>query len=129
VFHRVGDAGGRALRDAHQCEGFAQVGRVDDGFQVAQPMVQGEPTRVAAGHAAAAFVVAEQAVVLAEEPVPVAPDRAFQVVFQVAQPVGRLDQHRPAAERGPRQARAVAGGQVADRLLHAAVPEGNRSAV
>ena len=86
-------------------------------------------TRIAAAHPAAAFVIAKQSIVLAEEPRPVAPDRAFQVVFQVAQPVGRLDQYRPAAERRPGQARAVAGGQVADRLLHAAIPEGNRSAV
>src|SRR3546814_7190691 len=69
-------------------------------------------------HPAAALVGADVAEVLAEEPHPVRPDRAVQVVLQVGQPRRRLDQPRPAPDLGPGQPDPVIGGDVVDALLH-----------
>ena len=63
--------------------------------------------------AAAALVVAHETEIPGEELEPVLPDRAFPLVFEMREPVGRLDDDRALARLRPRQARAV-------RRLHVA---------
>src|SRR3546814_1343732 len=73
---------------------YTTLFRSDDVLQVADPVLLRQVACLPVRHPAAALVVADVAEVLAEEPHPVRPDRAVQVVLQVGQPRRRLDQPR-----------------------------------
>jgi hypothetical protein len=53
---------------------------------------------------------------VAKEAYPVSPDRALQIVLEMAQPVCRLDQDRASPDVGPGELHAVFRAQVANAL-------------
>ena len=65
---------------------------------------------------AIAFVVADVAKVIAEEPRPMLPHRAFEVVLQMGEPRGRLDERHAPPHFSPRELDPVRGANVANRL-------------
>ena len=93
----------------------------------ADPCVEREVVDVPVGQPAAPLVVADQPVAGRQVAPPVPPDRALPVVVEVGEPVGRLHQWRPVADRGVGEAHAVRRGAELDPLLVATV--GARAAV
>ena len=112
----VADALGRALRNAEQRERRPAARRVDHCLEVGQLPVERQIRGVPVGHPAAALVVAHEPEVSREELHPVTPDRALPLVFEMAQPVRRLDDGGAGAGLGPRQPDTVARSQETDAL-------------
>ena len=96
----VGDRDRAALRDAEQREPV-ELGGVDDGLEIRDQDVERGVGRVAVRQAAAARVVAMEAVALAERVEPGTPHRRLPVDVDVGQPVGGPDE-RIARRRAPR---------------------------
>ena len=90
--------------------------RVDDRLQIVGPLIERQGAAVPVAHAAAALVVAHEPAVRREELDPVLPDRALPLVLEMREPVGGLDHDRTGARFGPRQARPVRRGDVANVL-------------
>ena len=90
---------------------------VDDELEVVDPVVEAEVVDVPVRQPAAPLVVADQRAAVGEALQPVPPDRVLEVVVEVGQPVGRLDEHRPRAHRGVGDAGAVGRRAEADRLV------------
>ena len=107
--NRVANRRGAPLRDTEQDERFLGLRRGDHRFEVLGGRVERQRADVAIAHAAAAFVVADEAIVSAEESNPVLPDRALGVVLEVRQPVRGLDDGRTAAGLRPCDRGAVGG--------------------
>src|SRR3569833_2884329 len=111
----------RALRNSEQHELLARIARVDDRSEILRPACRREIADVPVAHATAPLVVADEAVLAREELDPVFPDRAFQVVVEVGEPVGGLDERGTLADMGAgagtREANAIGRLQIPDRLL------------
>ena len=111
------DAGGSALGNTQQRGWFSRLGRFHDGLEVRRPRVQDERrARRPVAHAAAALVVAHEAIGPGKELQPVFPHRARPLVLEVGQPVGGLDHRRAGARVGPGQPSAIRGGDEAHVL-------------
>src|SRR4051812_8578852 len=97
----VRDADRRAGRNPEQREALGQTRRGDDVLEIANPALERQLLDVAVRHPATAFVPAQEPEVAAEKTNPMPPDGTLELVLQVAQPVGRLDEDGPRADLGP----------------------------
>src|SRR5262249_8110927 len=94
-------------RDAEQRHRLAGARRVDDRREIVGPLLDCQGTWFPFAHPAAALVEAHEAAVFREELNPVSPYRAFPFVFEMGQPVRRLDHDGAAAGFRPREPDAV----------------------
>src|SRR5687768_11658686 len=103
----VRDADSSTLRNAQKRERLARTGRFHDSLEIGDPAFEGEIADIPFGHPAATFVVAYEPEVTRQKPHPVAPDRALPLVFEVREPVRRLDEDRASSRVSPREPDAV----------------------
>jgi len=82
VPNRVGDRYGAALGDAEQRETIDTRG-IDDGFEVANEVIEGDVGHLAIGKTVAPRIVADEGVLTGQLAVKMPPDRAFQVEFEM----------------------------------------------
>src|SRR4029077_12623221 len=108
----------RALRDAKQCELLPRLTRLDDSLQIFSPPSRRQICRLPVTHPGAAFVIADQPIVIVQEVDPVSPDRTLEIVGKMREPVGRLHQRGTLARGSPGNSYVIACLEVANRLRH-----------
>jgi hypothetical protein len=113
----VRDCDRSALRDAEEGKSL-EPNHVHHGLEVAHPALERQIGRVPVTEPAAALVIPDDRAAGGELHQERTPDRALPVVFQVAEPVGRLDQRRSFAGRRIRQTNPVGRLAEPDLLLH-----------
>lgn len=99
-----------------------QAEGIHHGLQVTDPGIEGKVLNCPVGEAATPFVVPDQKVVPGQLFQPVAPHGAAPVEFQMAEPVGSLDQRWPLANGRVGDTNAVSRGAETDLLLDSVNP-------
>lgn len=113
---RVLDCGGDPLRMAEKREGLGEARGIHHGLEIANVGLEGELDIGGVRKAAGAQVHAQQPVLGRQRCNPRLPQRAVELVLEVGEPVGRLDQRRAAPRHRKGDARAVGIPAEADGL-------------
>ena len=106
VTRRVGHRRGAAARQGKKRKAL-QPRRFHDRLQIGEAALKGKIVHLPGRQPAAAHVVAYQGMAPRKAGKPVIPDRALPLILEVTEPVGDLDQRRPAAHRGVGDLRAI----------------------
>jgi len=107
--NRIGDRHRTAPAGAEQAESV-HAGGIGHSLEVGDPVLQGQARILPVGQAAAALVVPDEGVLLAQEFHPVAPDRRRPVPFEVGHPMSGLDHRRAVPACGVGEPHAIRRG-------------------
>ena len=125
--NRIGDRHRTAPAGAEQAESV-HAGGIDDSLEVVDPVLQRQARILPVGQAAAALVVPDEGVLLAQEFHPVAPDRRRPVPFEVGHPMSGLDHRRAVPAGGVGEPHAIRRGAEPQFLAHVNMLRASRHA-
>src|SRR5579885_3091764 len=114
--HHVIDSDSGALRDAEDGETI-EPGGFGHGFEVADEVGKRNALHVTIGETVASAIVAHKQRLLCQPLQQRRPHRALPVVFDMREPIGRLEHRRTAADSGVGEPDAVRGPAERDFLL------------
>ncbi len=114
---RIGDRHRTASAGAEQAE-LVHAGGIDHSLEVVDPVLQRKARILPVGQTAAALVVPDEGVLLAQELHPVAPDRRRPVTLEVGHPMSGLDHRRAVPARGVGEPHAIRRGAEPQFLAH-----------
>ena len=125
--NRIGDRHRTAPAGAEQAESV-HAGGIGHSLEVGDPVLQGQARILPVGQAAAALVVPDEGVLLAQEFHPVAPDRRRPVPFEVGHPMSGLDHRRAVPARSVGEPHAIRRGAEPQFLAHVNMLRASRHA-